>query len=740
MMNQNHYTYDIEVYKNVFTCVIYGVQEDEYLTYEVSERQNDFSNFIEDLFTLARNGASMVGFNNIGYDYPVVHALINLWKLNRNADWETVTRTARGKSDDIINCPFEHRFSQIIWPRDRFVPQIDLYKIHHFDNIARATSLKGLEFAMRSKDVGDLPFDVDHELNGDEIDELLRYNKHDVSETHRFYLESLEALEFREQLGEKFDKDFTNHNDTKIGKDIFVIELEKELGDDACFEWVDKKRKPRQTPRAEIQLSQVVLPYAEFKRQPFKEVLKWFKRQVIYETKGVFTEIPTENLGALAFFCNDRMVKKKIKNLNCIVDGIQFDFGTGGLHACIEPGIYRSDEEFVIIDLDVTSYYPSLAIENTVFPEHLGETFCDVYEDLKQRRMSFKKGTPENAALKLALNGVYGDSNNQYSPFYDPFYTMTITINGQLLLCMLSERVMEIEGLQFLQANTDGITVRIPRDKVGELDDIREWWEKETQLQLEDAVYSRMFIRDVNNYLAEYENGDVKRKGAYEYKVGWHQNHSNKVSTKAAEAYLLHGTDIEKFIEEHDDPYDFYILGKCDRSSQLILRYEEDSFNSNRVEWSGNTDNKPKRGDELLQRINRYYCSNTGGTLMKIMNPLPKKISKKLEEDWTKLGVEFTEEQLKTIRCKMKFKQEFGLDDLGEVKMVDPKGKIYFDLDEDERLDMAIGTCQPRHRYIGQCNDSFVTVHNTIAPLVDVNTDYYVNEAKKLVEPLEKNL
>ena len=106
--------------------------------------------------------------------------------------------------------------------------------------------------------------------------------------------------------------------------------------------------------------------------------------------------------------------------------------------------------------------------------------------------------------LKLALNGVYGDSNNPYSVFYDPLFTMKITLNGQLLLCLLSEKLMGIEGLRLIQANTDGVTIRVPRRHRVQVEFVTDWWEMVTGLQLEEAEYSRMFIRDVNNYIAEY--------------------------------------------------------------------------------------------------------------------------------------------------------------------------------------------------------------------------------------------
>src|SRR5690606_38082372 len=222
------------------------------------------------------------------------------------------------------------------------------------------------------------------------------------------------------------------------------------------------------------------------------------------------------------------------------------------------------------------SMYPNIAISNRVYPEHLGEKFCTIYEDVYKARQSYPKGSPENLAMKLALNGVYGDSNNQYSPFYDPKYTMTITINGQLSLCMLTERLMSIDNLTVIQCNTDGVTVMLPEDKLNEYDNICEEWMNVVKLQLEFADYSAMYIRDVNNYIAVYTNGKVKRKGAYEYDgLGWHQNQSALVVPKAAEHELTGKGKAEDFIRQHKDKWDFMLRTKVPRNSRLTLEYED---------------------------------------------------------------------------------------------------------------------------------------------------------------------
>jgi hypothetical protein len=170
---------------------------------------------------------------------------------------------------------------------------------------------------------------------------------------------------------------------------------------------------------------------------------------------------------------------------------------------------------------------------------------------------------------------------------------------------------MRIDGLEMVQANTDGVTVRVERDKLKSVEAVCKEWEKETKLELESAYYSRMFIRDVNNYIAEYEGGKLKRKGAYEYELDWHKNFSSLVVQKAAEAHLVHGKDIEEFVRNHDDPYDFYLRAKVPRSSRLMLRGDGE--------------------EKQLRNITRYFVSNGDGQLIKIMPPLPKKPDKERE-------------------------------------------------------------------------------------------------------------
>ena len=650
------YIYDIETYPNCFTFAAIAVDGGSDVVFECSPRRNDIAQLFDFLDERRRKKDRLVGFNNKDFDYPVVHDLLSVREKALTVSGKAVATRAYKKAMSLINS--DEKFGRAVKTSEEHVKQVDLFKINHFDNKARSTSLKLLEFNMKSDNIEDLPFPVGTDLTDDQIDVLIKYNKHDVKETLRFYHHCLPLITFREELSEKYGRDFVNHNDTKIGKDYFILRLEEQMPG-SCYKRDKGSFKVNQTRRDIIKIADCLFDYYDFKRPEFNLVLDWFRRQEIKETKGVFSDIEEHDLGDLAAYAeltskrqkwfnkpsdeavlsfkeqrpmgwvSEEQLKAKKKgqhqysywknwrvadNLNVVVGGFRFDFGTGGIHGSIESAVVSEDDDYCIIDADVASMYPNIAIANRVYPEHLSEKFCDIYEDVYQQRKSYPKYSAENAMLKLALNGVYGDSNNQYSPFYDPQYTMTITINGQLSLCLLAEKLMEIDGLSLIQVNTDGVTVKLPRWKVTQYETICAEWQKQVGLQLEFAYYNKMIIRDVNNYIVVYVDGKVKRKGAYQYEgLGWHQDQGGLVIPMAAEAAMLHGTGIEEFVRSHKNKYDFMLRTKVPRSSKLVM-----------IGADGE--------DVPQQNICRFYACNAGGELVKIMPPVgdseePRRIS-----------------------------------------------------------------------------------------------------------------
>lgn len=683
--------YDCEVYPPVFTMCTVDADGENVLEFEISNRKNDSLELIEFLRECVRNKYRMVGFNNREFDYSILHHMIEKSKACKESG-KVVNFTAK-EIYDVAQKHFqkkddERKFSSIR-DKDVVIPQLDLYLIHHFDNRARATSLKMLEFNMRSDEIEDLPFPPGYMVKDNEIPILLKYNKKDIFETLKFYNESKDALELRDELSKQFGFDCTNFNDTKIGKQLFINRLEKE-NPGCCYTTGKFGRKINQTKRDEIVIKDCLFDYINFdkNRPEFKAVHNWFKEQVITETKGVFSDLLEHQIGDVAKYAEMKVKKVKFKTepsqqdidevkvefplgwvdvtelkamevvkdsegkpvkesyvddkgkqktrnvkvpkksyhwcynvaetLNVVINGFRYDFGVGGIHGA-KQGTHKSGHERKLRTLDVASYYPNMAISNNVYPKHLGMTFCKVYKDLYNERKKHDKKSAINKALKLALNGVYGDSNNEFSPLFDPAYTMSITIGGQLSLCMLMGALIDHCDAEIIMCNTDGFEYFIDVDKMEKADKIVKRWEDVTGLEMEGDIYSVMYNRDVNNYTSITESGKVKTKGAYEVlpyrELGWQKNHSSMVIAMAVQKELLGECSAESFIFGHKDPYDFCLRTKVPRSSKLYLSFEDGR-------------------EEQQQNICRYYPATEGGKLVKLMPALED------GGDWRRLGID----------------------------------------------------------------------------------------------------
>jgi len=571
--------YDIEVYPNLFLFCGIDVCSKETFSFEVSPYSDDRVS----LLLFLRQRPVLIGFNNLSYDSQVLQtAIYNLGKRGRD-----FCNILFNKSKAIIGGKsYNYKKS--------FFKQVDLFKINHYDNLSKSTSLKELQFNLRMGNIQELPYSPDSILSKGQIDSIKVYCYNDVFTTFTLYSYTKQEIDLREKLSNVYGIDFTNYNSTKIGEQILVSKIKKVLGDKFIY---NTDGSIRNTKRKEIHLSSIIFDYISFTSVPFTKLLFFLKSKVIRGTKSVFTEIDFDDLKILEPHYLVDKTKGMQRNLNIIHRGFVYYFGLGGIHGSITSGVYSSDDGYQIIDIDVSSYYPNLAIQNRFFPEHYGEEFCDIYQSIYQERRQYAKGTSENLALKLALNGSYGKSNSEYSPLYDPAFTMKITINGQLLLCMLSERFSEeVSGLQILQVNTDGITIRVLKAKIGDIFGICSRWEKLTNLQLEFTQYKKMIIADVNNYLAIKEDGNIKRKGSkFIYKqspneLELHKNFSMLVVQKSVEAYFVDGIKPEVFLRNHQDTYDFFKRTKIRKTDTLISR-------------------NLKNQESIEQRITRYYIS-----------------------------------------------------------------------------------------------------------------------------------
>lgn len=575
-MEKKTWVYDIETFKNCFTYTAVDKDSNQEVQFVIWKEQNDFIPFLQHL----QSCRGMIGFNNINFDYPVIHYIIqNRTKLVEKTG-DQIAKLIYKKAQSIISQEYSAvRENEVI------IPQLDLFRIWHYDNRARMTGLKKLEIAMNFPNVQDMPYSHEHKVTEQyEVEQILDYNLNDVEATKLFYTKTIDKLELRKGLLRKYGLDCLNYPDSKIGEEL-MLKL--------YCQYSEKKEssvKRLRTHRKSIKFSDCIPSYIKFSTPEFQGLLEYLRGIEVQELKDSF-------------------------KYSLDYNGFVFDLGVGGLHACVKAGVYKETEDRIIVDADVASLYPSLAITLNLYPEHLGEEFSKIYEEgiVKPRLEAKRTGDKVMAdGFKLSANSVYGKSNSQYSFLYDPLYTVKTTLAGQLALCMLSEMLMtRVPELVMLQVNTDGLTVEIPREHARLYWEVCKEWESITNLTLEYIAYSQMIIRDVNNYIAvAQKTGKVKYKGTFKPNHEmikddeYHKSLSQGVVALAVSDYFLKGVPVEETIKNNTDIYLF-----CK------------TFNATHG-WTCETLNISEEGIESniepQQKTNRYYLSTNGKRFRKL--------------------------------------------------------------------------------------------------------------------------
>jgi hypothetical protein len=527
---KTHWVMDYETLSNCFIAVFEDIKTDDREIFVIHESRNDIVSFLSFLMRNINHNEWHVSFNGLGFDSQITeHCLKNGHDL-LDMSGDEIARFIYSKAQNVIQRQNEGEFLEFS-PRDLQIKQVDVFKLNHWDNPAKRSSLKWIQFTMDWKNIIDMPIHHSTEIVAEQIPDIINYCINDVRSTKQIMQLSKSQIDLRGSLTNEYGIDLYSASEPRISKELFLYFLSKETG--------IKKYDLRQlrTKRDKIVVDDIILPYIEFKTATFQNLLRKFREVVIYpgETKGGF--------------------KYSVQ-----YKGVKTDYGLGGIHGARSSRVYKSTDDMIIMTSDVVSFYPNLAIRNKWSPAHLPQDeFCNLYEWFFEERKKIPKKDPKNYVYKIILNSTYGLSNDENSFLYDPEFTMRITINGQLSLTMLYEMLVEaIPGAIPLMQNTDGLETMIPREYVKKYMDICAEWERITNLQLEHDKYSKLVLGDVNNYIAVTEDGKSKCKGRFEYEnLALHKNKSFLIIPKALHAYFVDGVEPEEFMKQNQNIFDY---------------------------------------------------------------------------------------------------------------------------------------------------------------------------------------
>lgn len=551
--------FDIECLKNIFTCTCKNTETNQILIFEISERKHELKQMCE---YFLNQDAYFVGYNNIHYDNPIINYCIKYRHIEKNPLYWTesifnLSQIIIGKEDKEKNL--------VLWKEYKYANNfltIDLLTM--LFSMALRVSLKEMQVTMHYKNVQEFVVDWSKQLDPAKFDELISYNINDVESTEELLNRCKNDLELRIEIEKEYNLNCLSMDGVNLGISILAQEYMKKTG----IKWFNLKKL--RSPAETVDLEKVILPIVRFKSKILQNILEDMKSQH-FVSPG----------------------RKGYEN-TFLFGGMKTTVGVGGIHGDTGTEIIKPKDNEVLIDSDVASLYPSMIIEHGFYPPHLGIEFLEVYAKIRTERLEAKANGNKikNETLKLALNGLSGMLQNEYSWAYSPFTVMQIRINGQLLLLMLAERLIEV-GCTLKQINTDGILYLAPKDKLSEIEKIKQDWMKETLLVLEDEEFKTFYQLAINDYFGIFPNGEVKQKGAFLTKVFLGKGLTPKIIPEAVIAYFKDGIPVEEYIQNCTDIKKFLQSEKTGK--QWTVEYN----------------------DQVQQRINRYYVSESGYYLWK---------------------------------------------------------------------------------------------------------------------------
>lgn len=604
-MAQTHWVMDVETLSNVFLAVFEHYKESEVKVFTVGPLRNDLPKLLKFLDDNVKNNEWHISFNGLAFDSQIIQfILINRKKL-LTLSGEACARIIYNEAQVTIENSNQNKFPK--WSeKDLLIKQIDLFKLNHWDNPNKLSSLKSIQCAIDWYNVLDMP--IPHTKNIEsigELQEVAKYCRNDVSSTKAIYNRCRENVALRVKLSNDYQIPLYSASEPKISREIFLHFLSKETH-------ISKyELRQQRTFRKDIKVKDIILPYVNFSGNLyFENLLKQFQNLIIDPN------------------CTKDSFKYEVN-----YKGLTSVYGLGGIHGA-RKGVFTASDEMCILTVDVKSYYPNLAIRNKWSPAHLpSEHFCKLYEWFYDERVKIPKKDIRNYVYKIILNSTFGMSIDKNSFLYDSLLGMRITINGQLLLTMLYVNLVDnIPGAVPLMQNTDGLEMMIPIKYKDSFLSICKQWEKTTQLELEHDEYQKMITPDVNNYIAIYMDKEVTRdewlkyqnespenlykrkdgkfymaktkcKGRFEFKDrALHKNKSYTVVSKALYDFFVHGIKPEEYLKTNRNIFDYcgYVKAKGQWAFKSMFM---------------DLDREAK--EELLQKTLRYIVSKKGCKIIK---------------------------------------------------------------------------------------------------------------------------
>ena len=391
------------------------------------------------------------------------------------------------------------------------------------------------------------------------VEPMLYYNKNDVFLVCEMARQKPDEIKLRYSITSAFNINVLCSARANIA-DKLTVKFYSDMSGLHKDQFIKKR-----TERNRLSFKKIIFPHIQFKTKELQDLLEDMKSVVIYHT-------------------NKDSFNRTIKFY-----GTTYTLATGGIHSVDPPRICESNDKYVYVHHDYTSYYPSIMISYGICPEHLNKSsFVKMMSFLKDTRVQCKhtkdserlviSGVPNKIAaeaLKIVINSIYGKLGSELFFLYDRFAQMQVTINGQLMTMTLIEE-LELNGIHVISANTDGIVIKLPRDKFDVYKDITDRWNETNKMGADYETYKEIVSRDVNNYFDIQENGTIEYKGAFDpkqYLKELKKGYDMPIIAIAVFNYFVYNIPVMDTFRQHKDILDFCKTQNVGRQFEVV--YDE---------------------------------------------------------------------------------------------------------------------------------------------------------------------
>lgn len=601
------FVYDIEVFQNIFHCSAINTETKEIHKFEISPRKNQLSELIS-FFKQVNSPVSwndnyttncsidsdkiFCGYNNLHYDNPVINYIIEYEHVLAERPIPVITNSIFNLSREITNSG-ENIEKWKRWKYQVWFDSFDILTMLYSNKLR--VGLKEIQVTMQYKNVQEFVCDWSKPLPIEDFDSMIDYNINDIESTSALLDRCKKDIDLRLAIEDEYGVKVLSKDGVNIGMKILTHKYLEKTG----LTWWDIK--DLRSPQAYIPLKDVILPFIKYDSPILKSVLDEMKTQVVSPGRKGYEK-------------------------NFVFGGLRYTVGVGGIHSKNDPEIIIPAEDEMLIDIDVASLYPSMLIEYGFYPKHLGPEFLEVYSQIRSERIEAKHNGDKikDSTLKLALNGLSGNLQNEHNFCYSTFAAMQIRINGQLLLLMLAEKLVEL-GCRIVQANTDGLFILLKKSIYDKVNNVCREWEQLTKLTLEEDRFEAMYQYAINDYIAvkegytdirdrflageqiiqkkktgelyksieQIQDDYIKQKGMFITKVQLGKGLTPKIIPEAVIKYFVDGIPVEDTIKGCKDIKKFLMAEKTGKQWNVEYMKED------------------------IQRTNRFYASTNGGYLWK---------------------------------------------------------------------------------------------------------------------------